>query len=1121
MVENNTEIINQFLEGQDPLEHIVSIECGYDDNEVFIILYNDKGQKVVRKDDFKPFVWAKQSVCERMFEGDRKQLQAKMKEFGIGVKALQTSIDGKEENERLTNGYKYIFQAKRKMSYQKFMMFFQLAKTPIYPKKKKNEPKSDSTQKEFLAVSPVEQYMMYTSRRMFKGSENYDDQKRLLFDLETEGLNPEIHAIDQIGIRTNKGFEKIITIEGNDSIEKKQNELKAIIEFLSIIRDEKPDVVAGHNSEKFDWFFIEERCKALQTSLEELSKDVIGFRHPIFKKKKETVLKLGGEVEYYCPTIMWGHNIADSLHAVRRAQAIDSNMKSANLKYVTKYLDLKKENRVYVPGQQIGTIWRDLEPSYALNDSNGDWYKISDKKPLQEGYDAVSGKYIVERYLLDDIWETDKVELALNESNFLIGKLLPTTFQRACTMGTAGIWKLIMLAWCYENNLAIPSFAPSKSFTGGLSRLLKVGFVNNVVKLDFNSLYPSIDLTWNVSTTLDISDCMLSMLNYILTAREKYKELKAIAGTKAKEIDKKIKELEKNPNADTSLIQTLKQEKQKWEMEKSANDKKQLPLKILANSFFGSYGSPNIFPFGDTKCAEKTTCIGRQSLRLMIYHFTNIGYTPIVGDTDGFNFQMPKSFRYTNENPYIGKGLGRNVEKGKAYTLVDADVAEFEDLYLNQAWNGGVNKMGLGIDEYCDATINFARKNYADLLDSGKTKKVGNTIKSRRMSGYIEKFLETGIDLLLNGKGQEFLESYYNYIYKIYNYQIPLRDIASKGKIKKTIADYKADCNTLTKSGSKKSRQAWYELVIKENMKVNLDDTIYYINCGTKKSESDVKRITHQFVKVNNEIVELTTKIKKDILLKACENKGIEYKTLKEKDKKELLKPFIVKEEDEIILNCKIVPTEIVEADEDIMCNDDIEYNVVKYIEQFNNRITPLLVCFSKDIRDNILIKNPDERPYFTTEQCQLVSGEPTKPTDQDTYEQLMKPERKEIEFWLSINETPPFIKECNINWDNLVNEYKEIKAQEDNALFKDLDEQYINIISKLQKEDINKLEEEGIVPKELENIVTLNPNDLCFYFNDMPHMTPSTGGYLFDDIKFNDTSENEYEAFIASESYE
>lgn len=1117
MQKDNTELIEQFLQGRDPMEKIISIECGFDDNEVKMIYINKLGKKCLCKDDFKPFVWAKHSVCDRMFNGDRSMVKKKLKEFGIEVKLLQTTSESKEPNERLTNGYKYMFFARRKMSYQRFQQFFQLANTPIYENKRKKDKnaKEGGSSKEFLAVTPVEQYMISTGRRLFKFYENYDELTRLLFDLETEGLNPEIHSIDQIGIRTNKGFEKVITITGETSLERRVNELAAIKEFLEILREQKPDVIAGHNSEVFDWQFIETRCKVLGTSLETLSTEV-GYKNPIYKKKKETVLKLGGEVEYYKPTIIWGHNVLDSLHAVRRAQAIDSNMKSANLKYVTKYLGLKKENRVYVHGQQISTIWRDIEPNYALNDTNGDWYKITETKPIKEGYEAVSGKYIVERYLLDDIWETDKVELALNEANFLIGKLLPTPFQRACTMGTASIWKLIMLGWCFENNLAIPSFAPSKSFTGGLSRLLILGYVDNVVKLDYNSLYPSIDLTWNVSSSLDITDSMLSFLNYILTQREKYKELKAVAGGKCKKLKAMIDEAIANGASDEE-IKKLKEEKQKWEVEKSSNDKKQLPLKILANSFFGSYGSPNIFPFGDVVCAEKTTCIGRMSLRLMISHFSNIGYTPIVGDTDGFNFQMPKSFRYTDENPYIGKGLGRNVVEGKKYTLVDADVAEFEDLYLNQAWNGGINKMGLGVDEYCDATINFSRKNYADLLENGKTKKVGNTIKSRRMSGYIEKFLEVGIDQLLNGQGQEFLEGYYEYIDKIYNYKIPLRDIASKGKIKKTLAEYIADCNTFTKSGSKKSRQAWYELAIQSDLKVNLDDTLYYVNCGSKKSESDVKRVTHQYVKYNNEETELTSKIKRELLLVECEKLNIEYKTLKEKDKKKLLAPLIVREEDEIILNCKLVPSEIVEAEDDIMCNDEIEYNVVKYIEQFNSRIKPLLVCFSKDIRDQILIQNPEERPYFTVEQCKLVSGEPNEEKDQDTYEQLMKPERKEIAFWLSINEEPPFVKECGIDWDKLVAEYQDIKAREEDALFKDLDAQYNKMLCGLSKEDIVKFNNDGDIPKSLHDIVFLNSEDMCFYFHQLPNMTPSTGGNIFDDIQLQDVSEVEYEEFLSS----
>ena len=54
----------------------------------------------------------------------------------------------------------------------------------------------------------------------------------------------------------------------------------------------------------------------------------------------------------------------------------------------------------------------------------------------------------------------------------------------------------------------------------------------------------------------------------------------------------------------------------------------------------------------------------------------------IISNTDGFNFGLPETFRYTEENPYVGKGLNRDVEKGAAYTGLKADVMEFDDLYM-------------------------------------------------------------------------------------------------------------------------------------------------------------------------------------------------------------------------------------------------------------------------------------------------------------------------------------------------------------------------------------------------------------------------------------------------------
>lgn len=627
------EDIKTFLEGTNPLQHLTNIECGYNDNMVSLIIRNGD-KKYLKKDDFKPFCWVKYSACIRMYKGDRNRLKWALNKSGIKIKALEVKDENGKGVERLEKGFKYLFYADKKMTFAEFMKFFEFAGTPIYPKKGESV---NAMEKEFFVVSPIEQYMISTGIRLFKGYDNYDDLKRLVFDLETQGLEPEKHAIDLNGIRTNKGFEQIIATEGTTDEERKKSELEGIRKFLKIVATEQPDVILGYNSENFDWNFIIKRLEILGTSLEEETKNL--FPQPIYKKQKETVLKLGGEVEYFNQTILWGTTILDALHAVRRAQAIDSNMKSANLKKVTKYAKLNKRNRVYIPGDKITEMWNmNDENQFAFNDENGKWYKIDDTHPLKNDFVYKSGHYLVERYNLDDIWETDKVDLRFNESNFLLCKLIPTSFQRACTMGTAGIWKLIMSAWSYTNGIAIPDGTPSRRFVGGLSRLLKTGYIGKQAKFDYNSLYPSILITWHIQTPLDIMNAMLSFLEYILTEREKFKGLKKIAGKKAdaiyQEIEKKTAEHYFDDGNHKDELMKLQDEKQHWDSEKNANDKKQLPFKIFGNSFFGSYGCGGvIFPWSDIICAEKTTCIGRQSLRLMIYFFSQRNYQPIVGDS--------------------------------------------------------------------------------------------------------------------------------------------------------------------------------------------------------------------------------------------------------------------------------------------------------------------------------------------------------------------------------------------------------------------------------------------------------------------------------------------------------
>lgn len=678
------EEIDQFLNGSNPMERIIKLEIDYNDDKVHIFYRDEKGVKKCQIEPFYPFVWAKQSAARCLFNGDRKKIKDALNEYGIACKGL--IIDDLEGNihPRMENGYRVLFYAKIPMSFSKFMQFFIDGGRPIYPK----QDDLNYNLRDYIVVAPNEQHMISTGKRLFKGYNDYDDLIRMQWDLETEGLTPETDMISQIGIRTNKGFEKIICIDGQTREEKSEKELEGMAEFFQTIKGIDPDVITGYNTENFDWNFEDVRLKKHNSSLSEFTAPYFNGKG-IYKKKKQSVLKLGGEMEYYYPTVKYGTNLTDGLFSVRRAQAIDSNMKKADLKYITKYSKLNKPNRVYVPGKIINSTWVEIDTPYAFNNANGHWFKITDKllektyetekskeeqdldnflnfnddnthqkiksklytlngntlvnNQTGETFEIKNGRYIVERYLLDDLWETDKVELRYNQPNFLVGKMLPVSFEKMCTMGTAAIWKYIMLAWSYEHNLAIPELIETRKFVGGLSRLLSVGYVDRIVKLDYNSLYPSIILSYGIKSPIDISGVMNALLEYILTQREHYKELKGEYSKKAKKIKKKIEE---NPNIENK--EALIKEQLQYEAEAALNDKMQLPLKITGNGFFGSYGSGHVFPHSDIECAEMTTCIGRMCLRLMISHFNKLGYKPIVGDS--FTGDTPLFIKYNDTN---------------------------------------------------------------------------------------------------------------------------------------------------------------------------------------------------------------------------------------------------------------------------------------------------------------------------------------------------------------------------------------------------------------------------------------------------------------------------------------
>ena len=189
-----------------------------------------------------------------------------------------------------------------------------------------------------------------------------------------------------------------------------------------------------------------------------------------------------------------------------------------------------------------------------------------------------------------------------------------------------------------------------------------------------------------------------------------------------------------------------------------------------------------------------------------------------------------------------------------------------------------------------------------------------------------------------------------------------------------------------------------------------------------------------------------------------------------------------MKDEDEIIFNCILLPKEVVEDEEDHFCGDDFEYNVDKYVRMFNDRIKAHMVCFDRSVRtsyttdkngnlkeeSNILITNPNDRKSFTDEECRLVSGQPFKPEDQDTYEQLMTMEDKEIRFWISVNKKPVYADECGMDWEAIKAEYLDRMEKLKGEGIRDEVAAYESIVAGITEADVNALAEDGVIPEAI-----------------------------------------------------
>jgi len=290
--------------------------------------------------------------------------------------------------------------------------------------------------------------------------------------------------------------------------------------------------------------------------------------------------------------------------------------------------------------------------------------------------------------------------------------------------------------------------------------------------------------------------------------------------------------------------------------------------------------------------------------------------------------------------------------------------------------------------------LNLARINYATLAlvpdkKTGelkeKIKLTGNTIKSKVMPEYIEEFINNGFKLILNGKGKEFFDYYNDYAANIYYRQIPLKKIANKSRIKTTIAAYKK--RGKDKNGRDKGMQAHMELIIQQ--REELAEKLF----EEHKQEFDLSKIKNLNIDVKMKLVANYMPPEPEL------DSVIYYYNTGTKKSAGSSSATVDPETGKKIFNSKIIT-----ADE-LLENPNVtgDYNAVKYLAAFNERVSTILVGFEPEVAKKMLstvvkVKKSKEVKFV---QADFPSYElELKSFDLNDLDESMYLEEMEVNFW-------------------------------------------------------------------------------------------------------------------------
>ena len=332
-----------------------------------------------------------------------------------------------------------------------------------------------------LALAPEEQYLTATGRTYFRDL-SFDDLRRMQFDLETTGLNPERDRIFLIAVRDPTGTTETLESAGDD----RAGEAGLIRELISRVKGADPDVIENHNLHGFDLPFLARRAQILGVPLALGRIGPAGLRVRAARRGRMED-PAGRRVRYVAP----GRELIDTLDAVLRYDFATRELPNHGLKAVARHLGIAGPNREEIRGDQVYAVYcRDPER--------------------------------VRRYATADVTEVAGVARMLGGAAFALAQIAPRRYERLADAGAAtGVIDPLLVRAYLRSGMALPPHQEGDGtpHSGAALHLFAAGVAHRVVKADVASLYPSLMRSYRIGPSRDHLGAMLALVDRLVELR--------------------------------------------------------------------------------------------------------------------------------------------------------------------------------------------------------------------------------------------------------------------------------------------------------------------------------------------------------------------------------------------------------------------------------------------------------------------------------------------------------------------------------------------------------------------------------------------------------------------------